>query len=245
MLKNLKACEGVKVSREVAASSSSIPSQDPPAINWSHITNERNTFRSKISTHFGQQTTCGMPTSASHTHQIHHHQGVEYLSSVTQRDYAVLRHRSALRKLESECLFCRRRRAKCLQPLMFYLPIERLAYKKPAFTNTGLDCFGPLHATVRRTTEKRWILIFTCPTTRAIHLEVLHSLNTSSCMMAIDRFVARRGRPDTDNGTNFASASKEVNTIEAPALPEQCAQLLIKWKFNAPSAPIKEEHGKA
>ena len=74
-----------------------------------------------------------------HTHQIHHHQGVEYLRSVIQRVNAVLRLRSALRKLESECLFCRRRRAKCLQPLMADLPTERLAYKKPTFTNTGLD----------------------------------------------------------------------------------------------------------
>ena len=175
-----------------------------------------------------------------HIHQIHLHQGVEYLRSVIQQDYAVLRLRSALRKLESECLFFRRRRAKCLQSLMADLPTERLAYKKPAFTNTGFDSFGPLHVTVRRTTEKRWIIIFTCLTTRAIHLEVLHSLNTSSCMMAIDRFVARRGRPDTfwsDNGTKFVSASKEVNTIETPALQEKCAQRRIKWKFNTPSAP--------
>ena len=115
-------------------------------------------------------------------------------------------------------------KAKCLQPLMADLPTKRLAYKKPAFTNTGLDCFGPLHVTVRRTTEKRWIIIFTCLTTRAIHLEILHSLNTSSCMMAIERFVARRGRPDTfwsDNGTNFVRASKEINTIETPAFQEK------------------------
>ena len=127
-----------------------------------------------------------------HIYQIHLHKGVEYLRSVIQQDYAVLRLRSALRKLESERLFCRRRRAKCLQPLMPDLPTERLAYRKPAFTNTGLDCFGPLHVTVRRATEKRCIIIFTCLTTRAIHLEVLHSLNTSSRMMAIVRFVARQ-----------------------------------------------------
>ena len=51
-----------------------------------------------------------------HTHQIQYQQGVEYLRSVIEREYAVLRLRSALRKQDSECLFCRRRRAKCLQP---------------------------------------------------------------------------------------------------------------------------------
>ena len=120
------------------------------------------------------------------------------------------------------------------------LPIERLAYKKPAFTNTCLDCFGPLQVTIRRTTEKRWILLFTCLTTRAIHLEVIHSLNTSSSMMAIDRFVARRGRSNifwSDNGTNFVSASKDVNTIETPVLQEKCAQRCIKWKFKNTPEP--------
>ena len=119
-------------------------------------------------------------------------------------------------------------------------PSERLAYKKPAFTNTGLDCFGPLHVTVRQTTEKRWILIITCLTTRAIHLEVLQSLNTSSCMIAIDRFVAHRCRPDffwSNNGTIFVSASKKVNTIETAALQEKCSQRRIKGKFKTLSAP--------
>ena len=90
-----------------------------------------------------------------HTHQIHDHQGVEYLRSVFQQDYAILRLSSVVRKLKSECLFCRHRREQCLQPLMAGLPIELLAYKKPAFTNTGLDCFGPLEVTIRRTTEKK------------------------------------------------------------------------------------------
>ena len=50
-------------------------------------------------------------------------------------------------------------------------------------------------------------------------------------MMEIDKLVARRGRPDTfasDNGTNFVSASKEVNTRKT------LRRLL--WKLNTPSA---------
>ena len=128
-----------------------------------------------------------MPTSATHTSGSSSPRGV-IPPLVNQQYYAILRLRSVHRKLESECLFCRRRRAQWLHPLMADLPIERLAYKKPTFTNTGLDCFGPLQVTTRRTTEKRWKLLFTCLTTRAIHLEVLHSLNTSSCMMAYYRF---------------------------------------------------------
>ena len=42
------------------------------------------------------------------------------------------------------------------------LPVERLAYQSLSFTNTGVDYFGPLYVTVRRTTEKRWGFLFTC-----------------------------------------------------------------------------------
>ena len=64
--------------------------------------------------------------------------------------------------------------------------------------------------------------------------------NTSSCIMAINRLVACRGRPDTcwlDYGTNFDSASREVKTIETSALREKCAQRRIKRNLNTPSAP--------
>ena len=60
--------------------------------------------------------------------------------------------------------------------------------------------------------------------------------------MAIDRFMARRGRPDSfwsDIGTNFDIPCKEVNNIETPDFQKNCAQRRIKWKFSTPSATIQ------
>ena len=56
-------------------------------------------------------------------------------------------------------------------------------------------------------------IFFTCLTTRVVHLEIVPSLDTSSCVMGIERFIARRGTPSTiwtDNGTNFVGAEKEL-----------------------------------
>ena len=53
-----------------------------------------------------------------------------------------------------------------------------------------------------RNTEKR---LFTCLTTRAVHLEIAYSLDTDSCLMAVRRMMAR-----FDDGTNFVSAEKEL-----------------------------------
>ena len=54
---------------------------------------------------------------------------------------------------------------------------------------------------------KRWCCLFTCLTTRAVHVEVVPSLEAESCLAAITRFIARRGKPNIvliDNGTNFS-----------------------------------------
>lgn len=92
------------------------------------------------------------------------------------------------------------------------LPPERLLiYSKP-FTNIGIDYFGPFEITIGRSVHKRWGVIFTCLVTRAIHLDIAHSLNTDSCIMAIRRFIAVRGTPEkmfSDCGTNFRGASQE------------------------------------
>ena len=46
-----------------------------------------------------------------------------------------------------------------------------------------------------------------------MHIEVVPSLDTSSCVMAVERFIARRGTPTTimsDNDMNFVGAQKEL-----------------------------------
>ena len=100
-----------------------------------------------------------------------------------------------------------------MQTIMSDLPKERLAYQSPPFANTGVDYFGAFYVTVRRTTEKRWGFRFTCLTTRAVHVEIITSTDTSSCVMGVERFVSRRGTSAmiwSDNGTNFIKAEKEL-----------------------------------
>ena len=48
---------------------------------------------------------------------------------------------------------------------------------------------------------------------RAVHIEIVHSLSTDSFMMALIRFIAQRGRPKEifcDNGSNFLGADNEL-----------------------------------
>ena len=78
---------------------------------------------------------------------------------------------------------------------------------------------------------------------RAVHIEVVHSLDTSSFMNALRRFITRRGQPEvirSDNGTNFVSAEKEINKAIDDWNQEKIHQFLlqqnVKWLFNPPGS---------
>lgn len=97
--------------------------------------------------------------------------------------------------------------------MMTPLPKIRLTLFIRPFTYVGVDYFGPLEINVGRSIAKRWAVLFTCLTVRAVYMEVAHSLSSQSCIMAIRRFIARRGAPAevyTDNGTNFIGASRQL-----------------------------------
>ena len=78
----------------------------------------------------------------SHTHVKHRHQGIDYLRAKVQERYTILKLRSSLRSIKSNCVTCRKFRAATIQPIMVDLPVERLAYQSPPFTNSGVDYFG-------------------------------------------------------------------------------------------------------
>ena len=68
---------------------------------------------------------------------------------------------------------------------------------------------GRLHGTnicqMRRSIQKRYICVFACLSSRAVHLEVAHSLHAYSFLQAFSRFVGGRSRPTevcSDNGSN-------------------------------------------
>ena len=127
---------------------------------------------------------------------------------------------------------------------MSALPGFRLAVGRPVFTNTGVDYFGLMMVKRGRCLEKQWGCLFTCLTSRAVHLELAGSLSTDAFILALRRFVARRGMPKcivSDNGTNFVGASTELkeclNSWNQEQIQDDLLQRSIEWKFNPPLAP--------
>ena len=59
--------------------------------------------------------------------------------------------------------------------------------------------------------HKSYILIFTCAATRHTHLELVPTESSESLLLALRRFVARKGLPSTFISDNFkAFKAKEI-----------------------------------
>ena len=126
---------------------------------------------------------------------------------------------------------------------MSHLPEFRVSSGCPAFTCVGLDYAGPIFSKVGRSLAKRYLCVFTCMATRAIHLEIAHSLDTQSCLQALQRFIGRRGSPRdvySDNGSNFVGATRElkeaISKWNQSLINKTLCQKGISWHFNPPAA---------
>ena len=123
-------------------------------------------------------------------HLVNYHEGADFLRACIQGPYTVLKLCSALRSIKFNCVLRCKRSESSVQPMMADLPAERLSYGSPSFFNTGKYYFGPFHVSVKRSSEKRWGLLLTCLTTRALHNEVVPSMDMNSWVMGNESFIA-------------------------------------------------------
>ena len=69
-----------------------------------------------------------------------------------------------------------------------------------------INYFGPLYVSQGRSNVKCYGCLFTCLFVRAVHIEVVHSLDTNGFINTLRRFDSLRGCSATiysENGTNF------------------------------------------
>lgn len=106
------------------------------------------------------------------------------LNEIRQR-YWIIGGKVALHAVRHECTKCKLLLAQPSKIIMGQLPLARVTSGNPAFTFCGVDYFGPILVKVKRSNEKRYGVLFTCLTVRAVHIEIASSLTTDSCTMAL------------------------------------------------------------
>lgn len=182
---------------------------------------------------------------ARHHHNQVKHQGRHLTEgAVRAAGLWILGGKTLINSVIHKCVTCRKLRGKLQEQRMADLPPERLQ-TCPPFSYVGLDVFGPWSVVTRRTRggqadSKRWAIIFSCMSSRAVHIEVIESLSTSSCINALRRFFSIRGPAKqlrSDCGTNFIGACRELGL--AIDQRDSSAQRFLSrrgcsWEFNPP-----------
>lgn len=171
------------------------------------------------------------------------HVGREQVLNRLRQRYWIVNGRNAVKNAWNRCQLCKNRRARPTPALMGQLPDVRIQPKGRAFTYTGLDYFGPMTVKVGRRLEKRYGALFTCMTVRAVHIELVHDLTTNSAILALRRFIARRGCPKemwSDNAMTFKGAANELSqsvaAIDRDELLRFASVRKMTWKFTVPTA---------
>ena len=168
--------------------------------------------------------------------------------------------RSLVRQLIKKCVICRRYNASYYRPLP---PLPAYQVKGGlAFTSIGIDYAGPVtikhythfipHYSYTNKTNglqnaytsyegKAWVCLFTCCTSRAVHLDVVMDLTAKSFNRCFKRFISRRGLPTrivSDNGSTFKASAKILQEIFSnPEVKRFLSNSNIIWVFNIERAP--------
>ena len=171
-----------------------------------------------------------------HHHNASNHQGCHITEgAIRTAGYWIIGGKRLVSSIIHKCVTCRKLRGKLENQKMADMPSDRLD-PGPPFSNVGVDTFGPWQVSAHRTRggqaqSKRWAILFTCLTTRAVHIEVVEELSTSCFINALRRFYAIRGTAKiirSDAGTNFTGA--------ANILDKYLAENGTRWIFNPPHA---------
>ena len=162
------------------------------------------------------------------------HRGVKQTLTELRSNYWITRGRSFVKKLLHPCGVCKKLNSRpYYYPEHSDLPELRFDDRYP-FSSTGMDYLGPLYCYPvygdSSEVNKAYIALFTCASTRAVSLEVVHDGEATTFTNAFSRFVARRGCPNvvvSDNGPTFDST--ETKTF--------LANHFIEWKPILEAAP--------
>ena len=169
------------------------------------------------------------------------HLGLSSTLTEVRDSYWLTKGVASVRSVLSKCIPCKRQHARPVKQIMATLPEVRLTPNQPPFLNVGMDFFGPFPVRQKRSIVKRYGMIFVCMATRAVHIEVTHSLDTNSVLMGLTRFRSRRGKPKSvycDNGTSIVKADKELaeelKCLQKGKIYQDCLSQGIEFVYRAP-----------
>ena len=180
-----------------------------------------------------------------HHKQIEHRGKHATINRLREQGFWVVNSSKEVGAVVFRCVRCKWLRGRLGDQMMADLPWSRTTVAPP-FTYCGVDVFGPMQVKEGRKVLKRYGVLFTCFSLRAVHIELAATLETDSFIQAMRRFIARRGAVReirSDNGTNFVGAESELKEAYKEMDQAKIGNFLteqgcdyITWERNTPRA---------
>ena len=173
--------------------------------------------------------------------RVHHCKERSTLAELRSR-FWITKGRQYVKRVINSCLVCRRFKGKCYNaPPAPPLPRYRVT-EAPPFSRIGVDFAGPLFCKESKgKTAKVYVVLYTCCVTRAVHLDLVNSLDAARFLNSFRRFASQRGTPDlvvSDNAKTFKSTAKLLRQLyNNDHVANFMRSRRISWRFNLPRCP--------
>ncbi|MCP4054730.1 MAG: DDE-type integrase/transposase/recombinase, partial [Mesoflavibacter sp.] len=174
------------------------------------------------------------------------HAGVTQTLAQVRLQFWIPKGRIVVRQILRHCVTCRRLTGGTYNlPAMPQLPADRLRRARP-FQYCGIDYFGHLWVKEKDSEARKvWGCLFTCLTTRAVHLEIVNSLKADDFLDCLRRFIARRAMPErilSDNAKQFKLVHQTLSDVwstlkGSDVFTSYCALQGIQWNYIPERAP--------
>ncbi|XP_068201724.1 uncharacterized protein [Palaemon carinicauda] len=155
-------------------------------------------------------------------HVMKAYMGVNATEASVRQEFWIPQLRQLVKGVLHHCMICKKVQEKPFRTNIIPPLPEFRAQRKQPFSVTGVDYTGTLWIKEgKQNSEKVYIILFTCPITRGIHLELVRNQSTDSFLMAFRKFSSRIGSTSLmlrDNATTFVTASEYMKTMQIAPL---------------------------
>ena len=177
-----------------------------------------------------------------HVHAQIKHLGVANTMAALREEWWIPRLRTLVKKEIRNCNVCKVFATKPYgTPTTSALPEFRTEVSRP-FQYAGIDFAGPLKCKISKTKEKKaYVLIFTCATSKAVHLELTRTQTAEEFQKKLNTFITREMRSEriiSDNAATSKATATWIKRIrKSEKLQDFLAQQEISWQFNLSKSP--------
>ena len=177
-----------------------------------------------------------------HLHTEIKHLGMANTMAEIRKEWSIPKLRSKVKKMVNTCNVCEVYSTKPYGgTATVNMPQIRVEASKP-FETTGVDFAGPIAFMIAKKEQgKCYILLFSCATSRVVHLEFTKTQTAKEFQRKSNLFITRRTRPKvmiSDNASVLKSTATWMKNIrKSDTLQDYLARQDINWRFNLSRSP--------